>query len=73
MSGKKVLVSGANGFIGAHVVSALLKKGYHVRGTVRSQKRADELYALYVSLLTSLFPSLSLFASLLHFRILFFH
>jgi len=47
MPGKKVLVSGANGFIGAHVVEVLLKEGYHVRGTVRSQAKADQVYALY--------------------------
>ena len=34
-----VLVTGASGFIGAHVVDLLLKKGYRV-GTVRSQKKA---------------------------------
>jgi len=36
-----VLVTGANGFIGAHVVSQLLKNNYLVRGTVRSQSKAD--------------------------------
>jgi len=35
---KTVCVTGASGFIGAHVVQELLEHGYHVRGTVRSLK-----------------------------------
>ncbi|KAJ0345053.1 hypothetical protein COL26b_010105 [Colletotrichum chrysophilum] len=33
-----ILVTGANGYIGAHVIDNLLKLGYHVRGTVRTEK-----------------------------------
>ncbi|BAE60256.1 unnamed protein product [Aspergillus oryzae RIB40] len=41
----RVLVTGANGFIGSHVVQQLLSLGYVVRGTVRSQKPwLDELF-----------------------------
>ncbi|KAJ5778688.1 hypothetical protein N7520_001934 [Penicillium odoratum] len=36
--GSRVLVTGANGYIGSHVVDTLLKLGYPVRGTVRTQK-----------------------------------
>lgn len=38
-----VLVIGASGFIAAHVVEAFLRKGYNVRGTVRSEKTAAEV------------------------------
>jgi dihydroflavonol-4-reductase len=38
-----VLVTGASGFIGLHCVLQLLQQGYRVRGTVRSQARADEV------------------------------
>lgn len=36
--GSRVLVTGANGYIASHVVDKLLKLGYLVRGTVRTQK-----------------------------------
>jgi len=37
----RILVTGPSGFIGAHVFSQLIQKGYSVRGTVRSQAKAD--------------------------------
>ncbi|QYT06292.1 Epimerase domain-containing protein [Trichoderma simmonsii] len=43
MAAQIVLVTGASGFIAAHVVEAFLKKGYNVRGTVRSEKTAEEV------------------------------
>ncbi|KFX98713.1 hypothetical protein V490_02167 [Pseudogymnoascus sp. VKM F-3557] len=43
--GSRILVTGANGYIGSHVVQELLSLGYIVRGTVRSEKLwLDELF-----------------------------
>ena len=39
----RVLVTGASGFVAQHLILQLLAKGYQVRGTVRSMKRADEV------------------------------
>lgn len=41
-----VLVTGANGFVGLHIVLRLLSAGYVVRGTVRSEARAKEVRAV---------------------------
>ena len=38
-----VLVTGASGFIGLHCVLQLLQQDYRVRGTVRSEARAEEV------------------------------
>ncbi|KXJ88192.1 hypothetical protein Micbo1qcDRAFT_138545 [Microdochium bolleyi] len=42
-----VLVTGASGFVAAHVVDKFLQKGYHVRGTVRSERTAETVRATY--------------------------
>lgn len=41
--GSLVLVTGATGFVGSHVVKAFLERGYRVRGTVRSAAKASWL------------------------------
>ncbi|KAL2842724.1 hypothetical protein BJY01DRAFT_216408 [Aspergillus pseudoustus] len=38
-----ILVTGASGFVAAHVVEAFLREGYNVRGTVRSEKTASDV------------------------------
>lgn len=44
--GDTVLVTGATGYIGAHVVEELLAAGYKVRGTSRSTNKAQFLTTL---------------------------
>jgi nucleoside-diphosphate-sugar epimerase len=44
-----VLLTGPNGFVGAHVLDRLLSEGYKVRGTVRSQAKADFFQKKYAS------------------------
>ncbi|KAJ5762070.1 NAD(P)-binding protein [Penicillium nucicola] len=39
-----ILVSGANGYIGSHIVDILLSKGFRVRGTTRTKKEGLERY-----------------------------
>ena len=41
----KALVTGANGFLGVHVVSALRARGHHVRALIRPAAKADALTA----------------------------
>lgn len=48
-TGAKVLVTGANGYIALHVVDQLLKAGYVVRGTVRSQSKVAHLTKTFAS------------------------
>lgn len=43
----RVLVTGASGFLGIHVVKSLIDRGYHVRGTVRNQKKGDYIKKLF--------------------------
>jgi len=46
----KVLVTGASGFVGAHLVRKLNEQGYHVRGLVRPTSNATELEDLRIEL-----------------------
>ncbi|KAH8657896.1 hypothetical protein BX600DRAFT_482486 [Xylariales sp. PMI_506] len=41
--GSWVLVTGATGYVAAHIIKQLLERGYKVRGTVRDQSRASWL------------------------------
>jgi len=40
---KKVLVTGISGFVGQHCAAELLKKGYAVKGSLRSLAKTDEV------------------------------
>ena len=40
---KRVLVTGANGFIASHIIKLLLEKGFAVRGTVRNPLKLDTI------------------------------
>ncbi|KAI0820851.1 NAD-P-binding protein [Trametes gibbosa] len=42
----KILITGANGFVGCWLTRALLEKGYHVRGVVRTEEKAHVLTQL---------------------------
>lgn len=58
-----ILVTGASGFIAAQTIISLLDNGYHVRGTVRSQKSAEttqKTYSAYADKFSvSIVPDLS--------------
>jgi len=45
--GSKILVTGANGYIGSHVADQLLQRGYLVRGTVRDAAKQAWLTELF--------------------------
>ncbi|MFY0615662.1 MAG: aldehyde reductase [Hyphomicrobiaceae bacterium] len=48
VSGNRVLVTGASGFIAKNCIAELLRQGYEVRGTVRSMSRRAEIEAALV-------------------------
>ncbi|TPX17120.1 uncharacterized protein E0L32_003238 [Thyridium curvatum] len=44
---RRVLLTGANGFIAQHILAAYLEDGHSVRGVVRSQAKADQLASIF--------------------------
>ena len=50
MKNKKVLVTGASGFIGSHCVIDLLEHGYQVIGTIRDMSREKSLRKIFSKL-----------------------
>jgi uncharacterized protein YbjT (DUF2867 family) len=38
-----LLITGASGFIAAHILHAFLQAGYHVRATVRNEASASKV------------------------------
>ena len=42
---KTILLTGITGFIAKRIAKDLLDQGYHVRGSLRSMSRADEVRA----------------------------
>lgn len=44
-----VLVTGANGYVAAHIVAALLSSGYRVVGTVRSHSSAEKVLSAHAT------------------------
>lgn len=50
---KKILVTGVSGFVGSHTALVGLKRGYEVRGSVRSLAKANEIKALLAKYVTA--------------------
>ena len=42
-SEQTILVTGANSFVAGHIIKVALEKGYHVRGTVRSERSTAQV------------------------------
>ena len=43
MSNQTVVVTGVSGYLGLHVAKALLERGHHVRGTIRSRSKENSV------------------------------
>jgi uncharacterized protein YbjT (DUF2867 family) len=41
------LLTGANSFVAAHIINALIAAGHHVTGTVRRAAVGDEIFAFH--------------------------
>ena len=46
-SDQTLLITGANGFVALHVIKEALERGYHVRGTVRSENSATKVRNIF--------------------------
>lgn len=46
-SEQTLLITGANSFVGGHIIQNALEKGYNVRGTVRSESSAAKVHAIF--------------------------
>jgi NADPH:quinone reductase-like Zn-dependent oxidoreductase len=57
--GAVVLVTGASGFIGTHVVRALDQAGFWVRATVRSKEKGEYLKTLVSGIEVVVVPDMS--------------
>lgn len=42
-SAGRVLLTGANGFVAAHILSGLVERDYHIIATVRSQQKGQQI------------------------------
>lgn len=49
-----ILITGASGFLAAHVLNSFLSRGYNVRGTVRSDASADKVKKSHAAHLSQL-------------------
>jgi hypothetical protein len=49
ISAGRVLLTGSNGFTASHIVQGLIARNYHIVGTVRSDKKAQDVIALHPS------------------------
>lgn len=47
MENKRVLITGASGFIATHIIKILLESGWRVRGTVRDAKKRDAVQSFF--------------------------
>ena len=56
MTPKTILVTGANGFVAGHILEALLRTNYNVRGTVRSTSAGDKVKGTYEKFVIKLHP-----------------
>ncbi|KAJ5414832.1 NAD dependent epimerase/dehydratase [Penicillium cosmopolitanum] len=48
-TGQHVLLTGANGFVASHILDILIKRGYTITATVRSQAKADDIIKTHPS------------------------